>query len=193
MTLLAGILVLLASWGGTGPTAPAAPPGATVAAGTLGGVLGAGARLSWESNPRQDLSTRMDLHMVARPVPRLFGTAAWGRSELARGGGGFPESTVVSTRWEIGAAVVVVQGEGSGYLPVVWRRTSEKDDRRGDTRWSSWGLGAGALFPVRHPVWVRAEGLWMMDDRHEDPVRGVDRALERSGLELGLGFLVFLF
>lgn len=190
--ILATLLASALSWGGPRASGPVQAPSATPAAATLSGIVGLGGRLAWEADPRDELPVRLDAQLVVRPVPRLLLTGAWGRSERSRGGGGVPESTVVSNRWELGAALVVVQAVGSGYVPVVWRSTRERDDRLGDASWNAWGFGVGGLFPVAAPVWIRTEGLWMMEDRHDEPARGTGRQTDRNGMELGLGFLVFL-
>ncbi len=187
------LLQCLVSWGGVGPSAPMAPPTATTAVPSLAGIVGAGGRLSWEAETRSDPTLHLDAQLVVRPVPRVFFTGAWGSVERSRTGGGQPDTTVTQTRWELGAAVVAVQGAGSGYIPVVWRSVRERDDRLGDASWTSWGFGLGGLMPISHPIWMRAEGLWVMDEAHEDPAWGPGRQTERSGLELGLGFLVFLW
>lgn len=190
--ILAFLFAAILSWGGTAPSAPEAPPNATSKVAALPGILGLGGRLSWEAEPRDEPSVQLDAQLVVRPLPRLFFTGAWGRSERSRGGADVPESTVVQNRWELGAAFVLVQSSGSGYIPLVWRNTRQRDDRLGDASWSSWGFGLGGLFPVCTPVWIRAEGLWMMDERHEEPALGAGRETDRNGMELGLGFLVFL-
>jgi len=191
MILSAVLATFLSAWGGAGPSAPVGP-GGPVAAPVLPGILGAGGRLSWEAEARQDPSMHLDAQLVVRPIPRLVFTGGWGRSERNRGGGSEPETTVVANRWELGGAFVVVQSTGSGYIPLVWRSTRERDDRLGDASWNSWGFGLGGLFPVAAPVWFRAEGLWMMDDRHDDPAHGSGVTTKRSGMELGLGFLIFV-
>ena len=190
--ILASLLAVVLSWGGVAPSAPSAPPNATQAAVAMSGILGLGGRLSWEAEPRDEPTVHLDAQIVVRPLPRFILSGAWGRSERSRGGGDAPESTVVQNRWELGAAFVVLQSSGAGYVPVVWRNTRQRDDRLGDASWSSWGAGVGGLFPVSAPVWMRVEGLWMMDGRHEEPARGEGRETDRNGMELGLGFLVFL-
>jgi hypothetical protein len=190
--ILATALAAFLSWGGAQPSGPVAAPSATPGVAAMSGIIGAGGRLSWEADPRDEPAVRLDAQMVVRPIPRVLVTGAWGRSERSRGGGGAPESTTVSNRWELGAAFVIAQAHGSGYIPVLWRSTHERDDRLGDASWNSWGFGVGGLFPVSAPVWFRAEGLWMIEDRHEEPSRGSGRETDRSGMELGLGFLVFL-
>jgi len=190
--ILSILLGSILSWGGVGPSAPNAPPGATPAEPTVPGIIGAGGRLSWEADVRQEPSVHLDAQLVIRPIPRVFLTGAWGRVERSRGGDAVPESTVVQNRWELGAAVVVAQSTGSGYIPIVWRSTRERDDRLVDVSWNSWGFGVGGLYPVSHPVWFRAEGLWMMDERHGEPVLGPGRETDRNGMELGFGFLIFL-
>lgn len=190
--ILATLLSVALSWGGPRASGPLAAPNATPEVAALPGIIGLGGRLSWEAEPRDEPSVHLDAQLVVRPVPRVFITGAWGRSERSRGGVDAPESTVVSNRWELGAAVVLVQSVGSGYVPVVWRSTHERDDRLGDASWNAWGFGLGGLFPVAAPVWIRTEGLWMMEDRHDEPERGSGRQTDRNGLELGLGFLVFL-
>lgn len=192
MNLAALLLTLLSSWGGVGPSAPTAPPTATQAVVSFPGILGAGGRVSWTPDVQEEPSVRLDAQLVVRPIPRLIFTGGWGRSERERAGGGAPESTSVLTRWELSGAVVAVQGEGSGYVPLVWRTTRLRDNRLGDASWTSWGFGLGGLFPVAQPVWIRTEGLWIFDDRHDEPARGEGRNIKRSGLELGVGFVVFV-
>jgi hypothetical protein len=186
------VLATFVSWGGPSVEGPMRPSSATPEAAPMVGIIGLGGRLSWEAEPRDEPSVHLDGQLVLRPIPRVFATGAWGRSERSVGGDSTLGNTVVRNRWELGAALVVVQAVGSGYIPVVWRSTHETDDRQGDASWSSWGFGVGGLFPVSHPVWIRMEGLWMMEDEHETPVVGRAYQTERSGMELGVGFLVFL-
>lgn len=186
------VLAALLSWGGPAVEGPMRPTSATPEAAPMVGIIGLGGRLSWEAEPRDEPSVHLDGQLVLRPIPRVFATAAWGRSERSSGGDSVPGNNVVRNRWELGAALVVVQSVGSGYVPVVWRNTHETDDREGDASWTSWGFGVGGLFPVSHPVWIRMEGLWMMEEEHELSVSGRPEKTERNGLELGLGFLVFL-
>lgn len=192
MILATLLLSILPSWGGVGPSAPMAPPNATPTVVSYPGVLGAGGKISWAPDVQDEPTVRLDAQLVVRPIPRLILTGGWGRSERERAGADAPESTSVLTRWELSGAMVVVQGIGSGYIPLTWRTTRLRDNRLGDASWSSWGFGLGGLFPVAQPVWVRTEGLWMIDDRHDEPARGVGRNIKRSGLELGLGFVVFI-
>lgn len=191
--ILATAVAALLAWGGPPVSGPLLAQSATPAAAPSSGLVGLGGRLSWQAEPRGEPAVKLDAQLVLRPLPRVLLTGAWGRSERSRGGDGVPESTVVANRWELGAAYVVVQSTGSGYIPIVWRSTRERDDRLGDASWTSWGFGVGGLFPVSTPVWVRAEGLWMMEGRHDDPASGQGRETDRNGMELGLGFLVFLF
>lgn len=190
--ILATIFASLLAWGGPPVQGPTRPVSATPEAAPMAGIIGLGGRLTWAAEPQDQPSLHLDAQAIIRPIPRVFVSGAWGRSERSMGGDSVALNNVISNRWELGAALVVVQSVGSGYIPLVWRSTHETNNRRGDASWTAWGFGAGGLFPVASPVWVRMEGLWMMEDKHDEPSLGGGYQTERSGMELGLGFLVFL-
>ena len=171
---------------------------ALVLAGTIhaqeasSGMIGLGGRLSWMQSPLGDSRTWIDAQAILRPLPRMFLAGGWGLAkEDRRGAAG--DTTLSELRWDLTVGVVVLQGEATGYIPAMWRHTSEKHSWFGDSHWTEIGTGAGVLWPVRDWLQMRSEILWSQPTEAHNELRlGQDRQLDGGHLELSLGFLAFV-
>ena len=163
-------------------------------------MLGLGGRLTWIQRPFQDPRLWIDAHAVLQPLPRIFFEGGWGRaSETRRGNaisdtaGNGADTAVTETRWDLTLGLVVLQGSATGYLPLVWRKVSQRHSWAGDASWTELGAGAGAMVPVRDWLSLQTETVWMWPlHAHDDVLLGMGRKVDGSHLELSLSFVAFL-
>jgi hypothetical protein len=156
------------------------------------GMIGLGGRLSWMQSPLEDPRTWIDAQAILRPLPRMFLAGDWGLAkEDRRGAAG--DTTLSELRWDLTLGIVVLQGDATGYIPVMWRHTSEKHSWYGDSHWTEIGAGAGALWPLRDWLQLRSEVLWSQPTEAHDELRlGPGQQVDGGHLELSLGFLAFV-
>lgn len=167
----------------------AALPG--FATGTSGSMIGAGARMAWAQVPMGEPASRLEAQAIVHPLPKLFLSGAWSwNAERLSGGTG--DTTVSELRWELGGGLVLLDLGTLIYVPVDWRHVRQRHDQWGDASWSEWAAGVGTLVPVRAPFWLRADGLWVMSGTHDDLRETGSGRIRTRGLELQLGFLLFL-
>jgi hypothetical protein len=156
------------------------------------GMLGLGGRMAWMQSPVSDPRTWIDAHAILRPLPRVFLAGGWGLAkEERRGAAG--DTTLSELRWDVTLGVVLLQGEATGYIPLMWRHASERHSWYGDSHWTEIGAGAGVLWPLRDWLQLRSEILWSQPTEAHDELRlGPDRLIDGGHLELSLGFLAFV-
>lgn len=159
---------------------------------TDNGMIGLGGRLSWMQSPLGDPRTWIDAQAIIRPIPRIFLAGGWGwAKEDRRGSAG--DTTISELRWDLTLGIVVLQGDASGYIPLMWRHASERSSWNGGSHWTEIGAGVGVLCPLRDWLQLRSEVLWSQPTEAHDELRlGPGRQVDGGHLELSLGFLAFI-
>ncbi len=157
------------------------------------GRLGAGGRLTWSQSPMSDPRLWIDGQVVVRPIPRILLTGTWGRSEESRRGLGM-DTTISEMRWDLGVGAVILQGAGADvYIPGIWRHASQRHSRLGDASWTEFGVGLGALAPLKGTFSLRSELMWVSPSSpHRNLLLGPGRESDGSRFELSLGFVAFV-
>ena len=156
------------------------------------GMIGLGGRLSWMQSPLGDPRTWIDAQAIVRPLPRVFLAGGWGLAKQDRRGSA-GDTTISELRWDLTVGVVVLQGDATGYIPLMWRHASERHSWYGDSRWTEIGAGAGVLWPLRDWLQLRSEVLWSQPtEAHDELLLGPGRQIDGGHLELSLGFLAFV-
>lgn len=187
---LAGFLMGLAGTG-SGQELPGNNP-LVAAAATSGRMLGLGGRITWMQRALDDPRLWLDGQLFVRPLPRLFLEGGWGRATYDVRGQG-PDTSYAETRWDLTLGIVLLQGAASGYVPLVWRKVSQRHSWNGDADWTEIGTGAGMLVPLREWLSLKTETNWITPlHAHGDVSLGQGRESDGSHLEFSLSFLAFV-
>ncbi len=189
------LAVLLAALGlGTAVSAQEMPGNlpAAAAATSSARMLGLGGRLTWMQRPLDDPRLWLDGQLFLQPLPRLFLQGGWGRASSEVEGSG-SDTSLTETRWDLTLGIVLLQGVASGYVPLRWRKISQRHSWKGDADWTEIGTGIGALVPVRDWFSLQTETTWLSPlHAHDDVALGAGRKTDESHLELSVGFVVFV-
>jgi hypothetical protein len=157
-----------------------------------GKMLGLGGRLTLSQRPMDDPRLWIDAHAILQPLPRLFLEGSWGRASETRRGNG-PDTSFSETRWDLTAGVVLLQGAATGYVPLVWRKVTQKNSTTADAKWTEVGFGGGAIVPLHQWLALQTETLWMRPlDPHRDLALASGRESDGSHLELSFSLLAYL-
>lgn len=157
-----------------------------------GRMLGLGGRITWMQRPLADPRIWLDGHLFLQPLPRLFLEGGWGKADQTIRGSG-SDTSFSETRWDLTLGVVLLPGSAMGYVPVLWRKVSQRHSWIGDAEWTEIGTGAGALVPVRDWLSLQTETMWVFPlDAHPDISLGQGRETEGGHLEWSLSFLIFV-
>lgn len=163
-----------------------------VAPGASGRMLGIGGRITWMQRALDDPRIWLDGQLFLQPLPRLFLEGGWGRATYEVRGQG-PDTSYTETRWDLTLGVVLLQGAASGYVPLVWRKVSQRHSWKGDADWTEIGTGVGMLVPLREWLSLKTETNWITPLRaHDDVMLGTGRESDGSHLEFSLSFLAFV-
>jgi hypothetical protein len=185
-------VALLGSAGtGSGQELPGNNP-LVVAASSPGRMLGLGGRITWMQRALDDPRIWIDGQLFVQPLPRLFVEGGWGRATHEVRGQG-PDTSWAETRWDLTLGVVLLQGSASGYVPLVWRKVSQRHSWMGEAEWNEIGTGVGMLVPLRDWLSLKTETNWIAPLRaHDDVMRGTGRESDGSHIEFSLSLLAFV-